>query len=94
MPQFQATPPPSKSISSRLSSPANSNSVATSPLLVSTPPPPESDPVVSFVSHQILKLAKDCLDKSTEKILTGAYFNELCIKVDRVFNSRIFSSVF
>ena len=43
--------------------------------------PQESDPVVSFVSHQILKLAKDCLDKSTEKILTGAYFNELCIKV-------------
>ncbi|XP_063726921.1 microtubule-associated serine/threonine-protein kinase 2-like isoform X4 [Symsagittifera roscoffensis] len=85
----QATPPPSKSISSRLSSPANSNSVATSPLLVSTPPPPESDPVVSFVSHQILKLAKDCLDKSTEKILTGAYFNELCIKVEKLLSDAM-----
>ncbi|XP_075248671.1 uncharacterized protein LOC142341541 isoform X2 [Convolutriloba macropyga] len=51
--------------------------------------PQESDPVVSFVSHQILKLAKDCLDKSTEKILTGAYFNELCIKVEKLLSDAM-----
>ena len=51
--------------------------------IVSTP---VSDPVVSFVSHQIMELARDCLEKSTEKNLTGAYFNELCIKVS--FSSK------
>ena len=47
---------------------------------------PVSDPVVSFVSHQIMELARDCLEKSTDKNLTGAYFNELCIKVCQLLN--------
>ncbi|KAM3841212.1 microtubule-associated serine/threonine-protein kinase 2 isoform 2-T2 [Vipera latastei] len=36
-----------------------------------------ADGVLSFIQHQILELARDCLDKSREGLITSRYFYEL-----------------
>lgn len=39
--------------------------------------PLESDGAVRFVRHQVLELARDCLEKSKAKLISSNYFFEL-----------------
>lgn len=34
-------------------------------------------PIVRFVNHQVLEVARDCLKKSEEKLITRGYFYEM-----------------
>lgn len=34
-------------------------------------------PIVRFVHHQIIEMARDCLQKSQEKLITSRYFYEM-----------------
>lgn len=36
-----------------------------------------ADGVLSFIHHQVIELARDCLDKSREGLITSRYFYEL-----------------
>nr|XP_014344573.1 PREDICTED: microtubule-associated serine/threonine-protein kinase 2 [Latimeria chalumnae] len=38
---------------------------------------PLADGVLSFIHHQVIELARDCLDKSREGLITSRYFFEL-----------------
>nr|XP_033771301.1 microtubule-associated serine/threonine-protein kinase 2 isoform X2 [Geotrypetes seraphini] len=38
---------------------------------------PLADGVLSFIHHQVIELARDCLDKSREGLITSHYFHEL-----------------
>ncbi|XP_078527835.1 microtubule-associated serine/threonine-protein kinase 2 isoform X2 [Lissotriton helveticus] len=38
---------------------------------------PLADGVLSFIHHQVIELARDCLDKSKEGLITSRYFYEL-----------------
>lgn len=37
----------------------------------------ESDGAVRFVHHQVIELARDCLEKSIAKLISSSYFFEL-----------------
>ena len=43
-----------------------------------------SDGTASFVHHQVLELARDCLLKSEEKMISSAYFYELSENLERL----------
>ncbi|CAG0917622.1 unnamed protein product [Notodromas monacha] len=43
-----------------------------------------SDGILRFVHHQVIELAKDCLQKSQEKRVTSHYFYELSENLDRL----------
>uniref|UniRef100_A0A8C5UHC9 non-specific serine/threonine protein kinase n=1 Tax=Malurus cyaneus samueli TaxID=2593467 RepID=A0A8C5UHC9_9PASS len=45
---------------------------------------PLADGVLSFTHHQITELARDCLDKSHQGLITSRYFLELQQKLDRL----------
>ncbi|XP_008054458.1 microtubule-associated serine/threonine-protein kinase 4, partial [Carlito syrichta] len=45
---------------------------------------PLADGVLSFTHHQIIELARDCLDKSHQGLITSRYFLELQHKVDKL----------
>ncbi|XP_075788470.1 microtubule-associated serine/threonine-protein kinase 4 isoform X3 [Pelodiscus sinensis] len=45
---------------------------------------PLADGVLSFTHHQIIELARDCLDKSHEGLITSRYFFELQHKLDKL----------
>lgn len=52
---------------------------------------PESDdldslPIVRFVHHQVVELARDCLHKSQEKLITSRYFYEMSENLERLLN--------
>lgn len=61
---------------------------------------PLADGVLSFTHHQIIELARDCLDKSHQGLITSRYFLELQHKLDkllqevRAMQHRKFSDVF
>lgn len=38
---------------------------------------PDAVPIVRFVNHQVLEIARDCLKKSEEKLITRGYFYEM-----------------
>ncbi|GFN87078.1 microtubule associated serine/threonine kinase [Plakobranchus ocellatus] len=44
----------------------------------------ESDAVLCFLHYQVLELARDCLNKSTEKTITKAYFYELLDNLEKL----------
>uniref|UniRef100_A0A2C9KAY4 non-specific serine/threonine protein kinase n=1 Tax=Biomphalaria glabrata TaxID=6526 RepID=A0A2C9KAY4_BIOGL len=44
----------------------------------------ESDAVLCFLHYQVLELARDCLNKSSEKMVTKAYFYELQDNLERL----------
>ncbi|KAK1787320.1 hypothetical protein P4O66_002823 [Electrophorus voltai] len=46
---------------------------------------PLADGVLSFAHHQIIELARDCLDKSRLGLITSRYFCELTDKLERLF---------
>lgn len=37
----------------------------------------DSLPIIRFVHHQIIEMARDCLQKSQEKLITSRYFYEM-----------------
>ncbi|CAH2292920.1 microtubule-associated serine threonine- kinase 3 isoform X3 [Pelobates cultripes] len=45
---------------------------------------PLSDGVLGFIHHQIIELARDCLDKSKEALVTSRYFAELQEKLEKM----------
>ncbi|KAM9103199.1 microtubule-associated serine/threonine-protein kinase 4 isoform 2-T2 [Megaptera novaeangliae] len=45
---------------------------------------PLADGVLSFTHHQIIELARDCLDKSHQGLITSRYFVELQHKLDKL----------
>ncbi|XP_061045299.1 microtubule-associated serine/threonine-protein kinase 4 isoform X2 [Eubalaena glacialis] len=45
---------------------------------------PLADGVLSFTHHQIIELARDCLDKSHQGLITSRYFIELQHKLDKL----------
>ncbi|XP_042580961.1 microtubule-associated serine/threonine-protein kinase 4 isoform X7 [Cyprinus carpio] len=46
---------------------------------------PLADGVLSFAHHQIIELARDCLEKSRLGLITSRYFCELTDKLERLF---------
>uniref|UniRef100_A0A671SUW6 non-specific serine/threonine protein kinase n=1 Tax=Sinocyclocheilus anshuiensis TaxID=1608454 RepID=A0A671SUW6_9TELE len=46
---------------------------------------PLADGVLSFAHHQIIELARDCLEKSCLGLITSRYFCELTDKLERLF---------
>ena len=38
---------------------------------------PDSLPILRFVHHQVIEIARDCLQKSQEKLITTRYFFEM-----------------
>uniref|UniRef100_A0A4W3HE53 Microtubule associated serine/threonine kinase 3 n=1 Tax=Callorhinchus milii TaxID=7868 RepID=A0A4W3HE53_CALMI len=45
---------------------------------------PLADGVLGFIHHQIIELARDCLDKSLGALITSRYFLELQEKLDKM----------
>ncbi|XP_056146447.1 microtubule-associated serine/threonine-protein kinase 4 [Lampris incognitus] len=46
---------------------------------------PLADGVLGFAHHQIIELARDCLEKSRQGLITSIYFCELTDKLERLF---------
>ncbi|KAA0716516.1 Microtubule-associated serine/threonine-protein kinase 4 [Triplophysa tibetana] len=49
---------------------------------------PLADGVLSFAHHQIIELARDCLEKSRLGLITSRYFCELTDKLERLFQEE------
>ncbi|XP_012519955.1 PREDICTED: microtubule-associated serine/threonine-protein kinase 4-like [Propithecus coquereli] len=49
---------------------------------------PLADGVLSFTHHQIIELARDCLDKSHQGLITSRYFLELQHKLDKLLQEE------
>ncbi|XP_033837707.1 microtubule-associated serine/threonine-protein kinase 3 isoform X1 [Periophthalmus magnuspinnatus] len=47
---------------------------------------PLADGVLGFIQHQLLELARDCLDKSQSGLVTSRYFLELQEKLDKLLH--------
>ncbi|KAK3508606.1 hypothetical protein QTP70_035074 [Hemibagrus guttatus] len=45
---------------------------------------PLADGVLSFIHHQIIELARDCLNKSRDDLITTVYFHELQQNLDKL----------
>ncbi|KAI5695263.1 hypothetical protein M8J76_010988 [Diaphorina citri] len=66
----------------RLSNFINENSsLATNNLETASP---DAAPIIRFVHHQILEIARDCLFKSKEKLISSRYFYEMSEKLERL----------
>ncbi|KAM5169887.1 microtubule-associated serine/threonine-protein kinase 1 [Mantella aurantiaca] len=46
---------------------------------------PLADGVLNFIHHQIVELARDCLTRSTEGMITSTYFYQLQDNLDKLF---------
>lgn len=44
----------------------------------------DSLPIIRFVHHQVLEMARDCLNKSKKKLITSCYFYEMSENLDRL----------
>ncbi|RZF48738.1 hypothetical protein LSTR_LSTR013822 [Laodelphax striatellus] len=44
----------------------------------------ESAPIIRFVHHQVVEIARDCLSKSEEKLITRRYFYEMSENLERL----------
>lgn len=44
----------------------------------------ESDAITRFLHHQVLELARDCLDKSKDKMITTSYFYEISDSLEKL----------
>ncbi|XP_075218938.1 microtubule-associated serine/threonine (MAST) protein kinase dop [Lycorma delicatula] len=45
---------------------------------------PESAPIIRFVHHQVIEMARDCLTKSEEKLITRRYFYEMSENLEKL----------
>lgn len=41
-------------------------------------------PILRFVYHQVIEMARDCLKKSQEKLITRGYFYEMSENLERL----------
>jgi microtubule-associated serine/threonine kinase len=48
--------------------------------------PPDSVPIIRFVHHQVIEMARDCLQKSEERLITSRYFYEMSENLERLLN--------
>lgn len=55
---------------------------------------PLADGVLGFAHHQIIELARDCLEKSRLGLITSSYFCELTDKLERLVQEVSSSFVF
>lgn len=46
--------------------------------------PPDSVAIVRFVHHQTLEMARDCLQKSEDKLITSRYFYEMSENLEKL----------
>lgn len=46
-------------------------------------------PIVRFVHHQVLEMARDCLHKSQSKLITSRYFYEMSENLERLLTEVI-----
>ena len=46
----------------------------------------ESGPIIRFVHHQVIEMARDCLKKSEEKLITRRYFYEMLENLERLLS--------
>lgn len=46
----------------------------------------DSVPIIRFVHHQIIEMARDCLQKSEEKLITSLYFYEMTENLEILLN--------
>lgn len=44
----------------------------------------DSLPILRFVHHQVIEMARDCLQKSQEKLITTRYFYEMSENLERL----------
>lgn len=44
----------------------------------------DSLPIIRFVHHQVLEMARDCLNKSRSKLITSRYFYEMSENLERL----------
>lgn len=47
---------------------------------------PLADGVLGFIQHQLVELARDCLDKSKSGLVTSSYFVELQEKLEKLLH--------
>lgn len=47
---------------------------------------PLADGVLGFIQHQLVELARDCLDKSQNGLVTSRYFMELQEKLEKLLH--------
>lgn len=47
---------------------------------------PLADGVLGFIQHQLVELARDCLDKSQNGLVTSSYFVELQEKLEKLLH--------
>lgn len=47
---------------------------------------PLADGVLGFIQHQLVELARDCLDKSQSGLVTSRYFMELQEKLEKLLH--------
>lgn len=47
---------------------------------------PLADGVLGFIQHQLMELARDCLDKSQKGLVTSRYFVELQEKLEKLLH--------
>lgn len=45
---------------------------------------PDAVAIARFVHHQVIEMAKDCLQKSNEKLITSRYFYELSENLEKL----------
>lgn len=53
----------------------------------------DTAPILRFVHHQIVEIARDCLKKSQEKLITRRYFYEMSESLERLLNEVSFFSI-
>nr|XP_024217169.1 microtubule-associated serine/threonine-protein kinase 2 [Halyomorpha halys] len=46
-------------------------------------------PIIRFVHHQVIEIARDCLNKSEEKLITRRYFYEMSGNLERLLNETL-----
>lgn len=56
--------------------------------------PKDSIPIIRFVHHQVIEMARDCLQKSKEKLVTSRYFYEMSENLERLLSEVRISGMF
>lgn len=51
-------------------------------------------PILRFVLHQIVEMARDCLQKSEEKLVSSRYFYDMSENLERLLNEVMNSYIF
>lgn len=55
--------------------------------------PKDSIPIIRFVHHQVIEMARDCLQKSQEKLVTSRYFYEMSENLERLLSEVLYVSI-